>query len=258
MSGDGLVIHQTHACAEADLPPLLARLRRTVLERNPSARHRYWSDAALDAFVEATYPRLLPAFRSARVGVQRSDLGRLALLHAFGGLYLDTDVECLRAFGAPLVGGPRLTVAPEPKGQVDALYGGGTYLCNAVMYAPAGDPGVAACLAFVESAWAAHGAAMWARAFDVLGGRLLTRVWQDRADLVDVVPAAVCYPINDLKLAALPTHAADVEAAREGRFGDDAQAVHWWVHSNFEGRDALVESESRPWPFLRALYGLKP
>ena len=80
-----LIIHQTHGCEEAALPPLLARLRRSVIEHNPQAEHRYWSDAALGAFIATNFPRLNPAFLAARVGVQRSDLGRLAVLHAFGG-----------------------------------------------------------------------------------------------------------------------------------------------------------------------------
>lgn len=250
-----LIIHQTHACAEAGLPRLLASLRRTVVELNPQAEHRFWSDADLEALLARSYPGLLPAFRSARVGVQRSDLGRLAVLHSLGGLYLDTDVECLRAFGQPLVGGPRLAVAPEPQAQVDALYGGGQYLCNAVLYAPAGDAFLASCLARAEEMWAAQGPAMWAR-FDVLGGRLLSEVRQRRPDLpLDVVPAATCYPMNDLKLTDLPSHAADREAARLGRFGPDAQAVHWWLHTNFEGR-AAVARHDRAWPCLAELYGL--
>ena len=249
-----------HGCAEADLPRLLAALRRTVVERNPGATHLYWSDADLDALLTQVYPRLLPAFRAACVGVQRSDLGRLVVLHVHGGLYLDTDVECLRPFGPPLVGGARLAVAPEPQAQVDALYGAGgaPYLCNAVMYAPAGDAAVAACLDFVERAWATHGAAMWAGAFDVLGGRMLTRTWRARPDLFDVVPSAVVYPVNDLKLAGLPTHAADVAAARAGSFGDDAQAVHWWAHTNFEGAaKGALDRHDAAWPFLAELYRLE-
>lgn len=256
-------IHQTHWCAENELPPLLAGLRLTVVKQNPKAKHRYWSDATLHAFIAARYPALLPAFQTARVGVQRSDLGRLVVLHAFGGLYVDLDVECLRPFSAPLVGGSRLAVAPEPEAQVAALYGsqtastGGVYLCNAVMYAPAGDPVIAACLGYVGQLWAQRGADMWSLGFDVLGGRLLTRMWTEGGfrDGIDVLPSAVCYPINDLKLKDLPTHASDVAMARSGCFGPETQAVHWWVHTNFEGRDS--ERFVAPWPFLAALYDLK-
>lgn len=251
-----LIIHQTHGCDEAALPRLLRGLRQTVIRCNPQATHLYWSDDALLALLTDDFPRLLPAFQSARVGVQRSDLARLALLHRFGGLYVDTDVEGLRPFAAPLVGGPRLTVAPEPHAQVAALYGPGVYLCNAVMYAPVGDPGVAAALAEVEARWAALGPAMWSE-FDAIGGKLLTWLLAQRPELVDVVLPALCYPLNDLKLTGLPTHSADVAAASSGRFGRATQAVHWWVHTNFEGRAALLlERHDRAWPFLQELYGL--
>lgn len=250
-----LIIHQTHACAEADLPKLLARLRRTVVKNNSLADHRYWSDAALEALFETTYPELLPAFRSTQVGVQRSDMGRLAVLHHFGGLYIDTDVECLTPFRAPLVGGARLTMAPEPQAQVNALYGGGTYLCNAVMYAPAGDPILTACLQHVQNMWLASGPAMWFTSFDMLGGKLLSRMHRERPDLFDVIPSYVCYPINDLKLKGLPTHFTDIAIAQSGRFSTETQAVHWWVHTNFEGR-ALINRHGSAWEFLAELYDL--
>jgi len=227
-----------------------------VLAHNPDAEHHYWSDGDLAAFFSTTYPHLLAAFRTARVGVQRSDLGRLAVLHHFGGLYIDLDVECRRPFDAPLVGADRLTVAPEPQAQVDALYGAGqVYLCNAVMFAPPGDAVISACLAHIGNLWHTRGPAMWATSFDLLGGKLLTRMWQDRPTAVNVLSPTVCYPFNDLKLRFLPTHAADVTMARTGTFSEETQAVHWWVHSNFEGRD-LINTHVSAWEFLAALYSL--
>ena len=260
-----MFVHQTHAGAEAELPWLLRRMRASVLAR-VDGEHVFWTDPELEALVEGAYPGLAPAFRAARVGVQRSDLGRLLVLHRFGGLYLDADVEVLRAPGAPLVGGPRLAVAPEPDAQVAALYGPsavGEYLCNAVMYAPAGDAFLGRCLDEVKARWDALGEGMWTE-FDALGGKLLTAMRRRHPELVDVVPAATCFPVNDLKLRFLPTHAEDARRVRTGDFGPDAQAVHYWVHSNFEGGASLrtfAGGEDEPvhaaaWRFFRGLYEL--
>lgn len=273
-----LTIHQMHGGPEASLPWLLARMRATVLRHNPGAEHRYWSDADLRALLAASYPAFLPMFDAALLGVQRSDLARLVVLHRFGGVYVDLDIEALRPFAPPLVGGPLAIVAPEPEAQVAALgyVGPNTeYLCNAFIYSPKEGEFVARCLGEALAAWRRGGRAMWGT-FDAMGGHLLSRVARSFVNApapapVSVAPSRLVYPINDLKLKALPTHAADAAAVREGRFGEDVQAVHYWLHGDFEGRRALAEFfgvhgfgvqgegevHADAWAMLSDLYGLE-
>lgn len=277
-----LTIHQMHGGPEKDVPWLLAQMRATVVRHNPDAEHRYWSDADLRGLLADDYPALLPMFETALLGVQRSDLARLVVLHRFGGVYVDLDIEALRPFASPLVGGTRAIVAPEPAEQVAALgyQSGHEYLCNAFLYSPRDGEFVMRCLREAEAMWRARGRAMWGT-FDVLGGHLLTRVaagLPNRHHVLAVAPSRLVYPINDLKLKALPTHAADAAAVRDGfsvaRALTDVQAVHYWIHGDFEGRKALATNEgvgaieekkahskgqpchALAWALLSGLYGL--
>jgi mannosyltransferase OCH1-like enzyme len=53
-----------------------------------------WDDAACDALVTTRYPRLVPTW--ARLdAVQRADFFRYIVLHEYGGVYADADVDCL-------------------------------------------------------------------------------------------------------------------------------------------------------------------
>jgi mannosyltransferase OCH1-like enzyme len=48
--------------------------------------------------VHDTYPRLWPLYRRYPEQIQRVDAARYMLLHHYGGVYADLDIECLRPF----------------------------------------------------------------------------------------------------------------------------------------------------------------
>ena len=60
---------------------------------NPGWAVRLWSGPELEGFVSTHYPSYLPLWNSLGKAVKKSDLGRLLLLHHFGGIYLDWDLE---------------------------------------------------------------------------------------------------------------------------------------------------------------------
>lgn len=74
-------------------------------ERSPDSWRRFhpgwefklWTDASINQFVECHYPALWPTFADYSDQIQRVDAARYMILHHFGGLYSDLDIECLRS-----------------------------------------------------------------------------------------------------------------------------------------------------------------
>ncbi|PAA62428.1 hypothetical protein BOX15_Mlig029028g1 [Macrostomum lignano] len=56
----------------------------------------HWDDKQISELISKHYPYLVQSYRKLVNGLERSDIGRLVVLHHVGGLYIDTDVELLR------------------------------------------------------------------------------------------------------------------------------------------------------------------
>eukprot|EP00854_Cymbomonas_tetramitiformis_P028651 gene28651-35540_t len=55
----------------------------------------HWDDKALSDFVSVHYPEYIEMFSFAPVSVIKFDMFRYLLLHYYGGIYRDTDYECM-------------------------------------------------------------------------------------------------------------------------------------------------------------------
>jgi hypothetical protein len=58
-----------------------------------------WDDASIQGFLQAHDAAVLEQYLRVHRFAQRSDLARYAILLHVGGMYVDTDMECLRPFG---------------------------------------------------------------------------------------------------------------------------------------------------------------
>ncbi|PAA64961.1 hypothetical protein BOX15_Mlig032986g2 [Macrostomum lignano] len=56
----------------------------------------HWDDRQISELIAKHHPRLSRSYGKLASGLERSDIGRLAVLHHVGGLYVDLDVELLR------------------------------------------------------------------------------------------------------------------------------------------------------------------
>ena len=56
------------------------------------AQHHLWSADELDALIKQKYPQFWPTYCNVPFSVMRADIGRIAILHSYGGLYADLDV----------------------------------------------------------------------------------------------------------------------------------------------------------------------
>ncbi|KAK9846595.1 hypothetical protein WJX81_007358 [Elliptochloris bilobata] len=80
------------------------RWRDACSQWHPGWQHRFWDNAAAEALLEERYAWFLPTFHAYPRVVHKGDALRPFLLHAFGGLYLDVDVECFEAVDDSLDG----------------------------------------------------------------------------------------------------------------------------------------------------------
>src|SRR4051794_22782741 len=86
--------------------------RRTWIDHHPEWEHHLWTEETVPSGLRAeVYQRL-------RNPSERSDLLRLELLWRIGGVYVDTDVECLRPIGSLL--DDRGVLVGEEHGRVSA------------------------------------------------------------------------------------------------------------------------------------------
>jgi mannosyltransferase OCH1-like enzyme len=80
-----------------DVPGRLATPAASWRTLHPDWEYRLWTAASLDEFVHAEYPKVWGLYRDYPEWIQRVDAARYMLLHHFGGVYADFDVECVRS-----------------------------------------------------------------------------------------------------------------------------------------------------------------
>lgn len=85
-------IHQIWIGGE--LPEQYRRFTQTWMIKNPDWEYRLWTDKDAEEFGMEKYDM----FRRCRNNGQKSDIFRYEILRRYGGLYIDTDFECLKSF----------------------------------------------------------------------------------------------------------------------------------------------------------------
>ena len=88
------IIHQIWMSGEP--PPRLASAAASWREQHPSWEYRLWTEVTLAELVRTQYAELWDLYRGYPEMIQRVDAARYMLLHHFGGVYADFDVECVR------------------------------------------------------------------------------------------------------------------------------------------------------------------
>jgi mannosyltransferase OCH1-like enzyme len=106
------------------LPERFEQYGQTWLDHHPGWERRFWTDENLPPGF-----RRPEAYERIRSPVERSDILRLELVWMFGGVYVDTDFECLRSIEQLIEGLDFFTADIEP-GRVN----------HAILGAEAGHP----------------------------------------------------------------------------------------------------------------------
>lgn len=97
------IIHQTWR--DNNIPHKWQAARQSCLDLHPDYEYKLWTDASSDEFIQQHYPQLANTYQKYPYVIQRADAIRYALLHHYGGIYIDLDIVCkhpldfLRTYG---------------------------------------------------------------------------------------------------------------------------------------------------------------
>ncbi len=104
------ILHQTWK--DKNLPADLLAYRQTWQTHHPTWEFRLWTDADNREFIRRQYAWFLPIYDNYPENIMRVDAVRYFILHYYGGVYADLDVECLRALD-PLLADRQLLLGLE-------------------------------------------------------------------------------------------------------------------------------------------------
>jgi inositol phosphorylceramide mannosyltransferase catalytic subunit len=199
------VIHRIWL-GDAEMPETYVRFGETWRRHHPDWEMRLWTTDRLPAL---TCPG---GFERCRNFGEASDVLRYEILSRDGGVYVDTDVECLRSL-EPLIGDATAFAAYARPGLIG----------SAVVGSVPGHPAIAKALAVV-CAGAGSG-----RQVEATGPVALTRVLEG-AEGVELFGRETFYPFDYWEIPF-----TDIDALDLG----EAYAIHHW-HATWQTREALM------------------
>jgi len=188
------------------MPEEYVAFGETWRRHHPGWEFRTWTDSELP---QLTHPG---AFERARNFGEASDVLRYDLLHQFGGVYVDTDVECLQSLEPLIEGASAFAAFARPN-----------VIGSAVVGAVPRHPAISEAL---EAVCAGAGSGQQVQA---TGPVALTRVLKD-ADDVELFGPETFYPLDYWQIPF-----SDLEDAQRG----EAYAIHHW-HATWQTRENLM------------------
>jgi len=165
--------------------------------------HPTWEFVTLDRTETLGWMRCRDIFDACTTHAGRSDVLRYAALWEFGGVYVDTDVECLKSF-APLLEDPRPFAAWEDNRMI----------CPTVMGSPPRHPAVGKLLDVLPRWFSSRPGAPPNQA---TGPHLLTTYWRNRSDVRLLEPVTF-----------YPTHWSE-KVKLGGPYPEESYAEHKWA-----------------------------
>jgi hypothetical protein len=239
------IIHQTWK--SNNLPIIFQKIYDYNKSTNDNFEYMLWTDdnsgLYIDEFIKKEYPKIYEIYQKIELGVQKSDIARLAILHYYGGIYIDLDILLLKnienLFDYNL---DKLYFALEPKEQSIFLWEKDNYICNAFFACSPKNILVGKMLDSIVDIYEKFGDVIFNK-FNVFGSDIFKFIAASAnalnlSDKYSILDRKLIYPINDIKLDTLDCSLDDLKKLKLGDYGDSFM-VHLWIHSNFEGKNML-------------------
>merc|ERR1712038_599126 len=77
-----------------EIPEKWQKRHNHCRELNPDYQFTLWSDDDIEEFIAKKYPWFLFTYQNYPYQISRPDAARYFILHHYGGVYLDLDMEC--------------------------------------------------------------------------------------------------------------------------------------------------------------------
>lgn len=220
------LLHQTWKTE--DIPPEWARYAASWRAMHPGWEYRLWTDEANRAFVAAHYPAFLPVYDGYSYGIQRADAVRYCLLHHFGGVYVDLDIECLQPIDA-LIEGQAFVGVLEPAVQGER-FGKPSLLSNAFIASRPGHPLLNAVIAFMAAQ--ARPALTHLDVLESTGPLMLDAVFRAYAGHdIEVLPTESVFPFPAGTPMLERLRAGSDTPLRAKLVAAGTYAAHYWANS---------------------------
>jgi len=236
------IIHQTWKTKE--LPNIFDNIYKHNIDINKNFEYYLWTDdntgENIDEFIKNNYPKIYIIYSKINLGVQKSDLARLAILHYYGGIYIDLDILLLKSLNDLLdYNLDKLYFAFEPCEQTKYLWKKNNYVCNAFFACAPGDKLIEIMLNSAINIYDKFGDIIYNK-FNIFGADIFKFIiaTTEYNNLYKIIDTNKIYPINDIKLDMLECSLTDVNKLKIGKY-DKSYMVHYWIHSNFEGKQLL-------------------
>lgn len=91
------IIHHIWFQGEKSIPSLQKKLQHTCRHQHPDYQFRFWDKTSILTFFQEECSHYLSTYQKFPLMIQKIDFAKYALLHKYGGIYLDMDVRCLRS-----------------------------------------------------------------------------------------------------------------------------------------------------------------
>lgn len=241
------IIHQTWR--SDTLPSIFQSILDENKKVNGGFEFKLWSHSPgkpdIDNLIKEKYPDVYEIFIKAKYGVQKADIGRLALLHHYGGIYFDLDMLCLKGLADLFdFDSNSVFMAMEPNEQTERIFNKSNMVCNAFLATPPNHPLMTAALSKIDIIYKKHGDNIF-NTFNVFGADLLASCMVDNSvyNECKFIKRSLVYPINDPKFTDLNSSEKEASMLKNGSYGSDTYMVHYWIHSDFESKDLLDKFE---------------
>ena len=233
------IIHQTWFDNNKQLPLIFDKMIQESKKKNQDFVFKLWTDSNIEDFLNKNYKKLYEIYSKSILGVQKSDLARLAILHYYGGIYIDLDILLLKNltdlfdFDKDL-----FHISYEPQQQTKYVWNTENYICNAFFACNKNNTIIENIINIIINIYNIHGDKIFNQ-FNIFGSKLYMNIL-DLTDksLYNIIETNKIYPILDIKLE-LKSSIDDFNKIKTGNYDNNTYMVHYWIHSNFEAKNII-------------------
>jgi len=212
-----------------ELPILFDKIYKYNKSINSNFKYILWTDENketneynIDQFIKNEYPYIYKIYEKTNLAVQKSDIARLAILHHYGGFYIDMDILLLKNLDDLLdYDIDKFNFSYEPKEQTTYLWNSDKYICNAFFCCNKNNKIITMMLDIILQIYNKYGDNILTN-FNVFGTNIFKLAIEN----------------SNIKLDNLKCSHDDLKKIKTGSY-NNAYMVHYWIHSNFESKKLI-------------------
>jgi hypothetical protein len=233
------IIHQTWFDNNKQLPLIFDKMIQESKKKNIDFEFKLWTNSNIEDFLNNNYKKIYEIYSKNILGVQKSDLARLAILHYYGGIYINSDILLLKNLNDLFdFNKDMFYISYEPTEQTKYVWNNENYICNAFFACNKNNIIIENIIETIILIYNQYGDKIFNQ-FNIFGSNLYMKIL-DSTDksLYNIIETDKIYPILDIKLE-LKSSIEDYNKIKTGNYNNNTYMVHYWIHSNFEAKNII-------------------